>query len=194
MYGGSNSTSASAYGVWAQGRLGASGTKSFRIDHPYDPMNKVLLHYCAESPEVINFYSGKVTLDEAGQAMVELPAYFASINRDPRCTLTAIGAAMPNLHVAEEISEAALAAGVAARPGDTAPICSFRIAGGVSGGKVSWRIEAVRNDRWMQKRGAPGEVEKLDRERGTYQHPELYGQPPAMGMNLPAETLPLEPR
>ena len=35
--------------------------------------------------------------------------------------------------------------------------------------------------------GAPVEVEKQDLERGTYQHPELYGQPPEMGMNYDAE-------
>jgi hypothetical protein len=46
----------------------------------------------------------------------------------------------------------------------------------------------------MQTRGAPVEIEKLDPERGTYQHPELYGQPPEMGMTPPAGRPPLEPR
>jgi hypothetical protein len=48
---------------------------------------------------------------------------------------------------------------------------------------VSWRVEALRNDRWVQQRGAPVEIEKEGPEKGTYQHPELYGQPPEMGMN-----------
>jgi hypothetical protein len=43
------------------------------------------------------------------------------------------------------------------------------------------------NDRWVQKYGAPVEVEKQDLERGTYQRPELYGQPPEMGVNYDAE-------
>src|SRR5262245_52519986 len=119
-----------SYGVYAGGDLGASGFKQFRIDHPLDPENKYLIHYCAESPEPINTYSGKIALDDQGQATVELPQYFAALNKDPRYALTAIGAAMPNLHVAEEIDDAALRAGVATQPGGTAPICSFRIAGG----------------------------------------------------------------
>ena len=105
------------YGVWAQGRMGASGVKSFRIDHPDDPANRYLLHYSAESNEVINFYSGKVTLNGAGEAIVDLPSYFSKINIDPRYTLTAIGAAMPSLHVAEEISDGMLASGGSAGSG-----------------------------------------------------------------------------
>ena len=181
------SYSPSGWGVYSWGNMGASGTKSFRIDHPDDPANKYLLHYAAESPEVINFYSGKATLDAAGEAVVELPHYFAKINKDPRYMLTAVGAPMPMLHVAEEINEAALSAGATAGPGVAAPICSFRIAGGAPGAKVCWRVEALRNDLWVRNRAEPVEVEKQDLERGTYQHPELYGQPPEMGMNYDAQ-------
>ncbi|MFH0980199.1 MAG: hypothetical protein V2A79_01500 [Planctomycetota bacterium] len=197
------STAAGGYAVYASGDMGASGTKPFRIDHPDDPANKYLLHYAAESPEVINFYSGKVTLDAAGEAVVELPHYFAKINRDPRYTLTAVGAPMPMLHVAEEIDEAALNAGATAGAGVAAPICTFRIAGGAPGAKVSWEVKAVRNDLWVRNRAVPMEVtsnglsiqaqampvevEKRGVEKGTYQHPEFYGQPPEKGMNYDAE-------
>lgn len=177
------SNSAAGWGVWAQGRSGASGTKSFRIDHPADPENKYLLHYSAESPEVINFYSGKVTLDEAGEAVVELPAYFARVNKDPRYTLTAVGAPMPMLHVAVEISEAMLAAGEKAAPGEDVPTCYFRISGGAPGAKVSWRVEAIRNDLWMRNRASPVEADKQGPEKGTYQHPEFYGLPAERGIN-----------
>lgn len=176
VYGKAN-IAAAGYAVYANGDMGASGTKPFRIDHPDDPTNKYLLHYAAESPEVINFYRGTVRLDGAGEAVVEMPHYFARINKDPSYTLTAMGAAMPNLHIADEISEAALAAG--------GP-CWFRIAGGAPGMKVSWRVEALRNDLWVQTRGAPVEVDKQGPEKGTYQHPELYGQPPEKGMNYDA--------
>ncbi len=181
------STAASGYAVYAAGDMGASGTKPFRIDHPDDPENKYLLHYAAESPEVINFYSGKATLDGAGQAVVELPHYFAKINTDPRYTLTAVGAPMPMLHVAEEISEDALQAGEQAGPGDAPPTCWFRIAGGVAGGKVSWRVEALRNDLRVRLHGAPVEREKGEFERGKYQHPEYYGLGPEMGMDYQPE-------
>jgi hypothetical protein len=125
-------------------------------------------------------------LDSAGEAVVELPHYFAKINKSPSYQLTAVGTPMPMLHVAEEIDEAALSAGATAEPAEAAPPCSFRTAGGAPGGKVSWRVEAARNDRWVQQRGAPVEVEKEGLESGTYQHPELYGQPPEMGMNYHA--------
>ncbi len=171
------------WAVYANGDMGASGYKNFRIDHPDDPANKYLLHYAAESPEVINFYRGTVTLDGTGTAVVELPAYFASINKSPSYQLTAFGAPMPMLHVAEGIDEGVLNVAAIAPPGAPVPRCSFRITGGLPGGRVCWRVEALRNDRWAQKRGAPVEADKQGPERGKYQHPDLYGMPPEMGMD-----------
>lgn len=177
----------SGWAVFAEGNFGSSGIKSFRIDHPADPENKYLLHYAAESPEVINFYSGTTLLDGAGGAVVQLPAYFASINKDPRYTLTAIGAPMPMLHIAEEVSADALLAGEQAKPGEPVPQCMFRIAGGAPGAKVSWRVEAVRKDLWVCTRGAPVEADKEGPEKGTYQHPEFYGQPVERGIHYRPE-------
>lgn len=176
-------SSSSGWAIYAQGRLGASGTKSFRIDHPDDPENKYLLHYSTESPEVLNIYSETITLDERGEAEVELPPYFAKINTRPRYQLTAVGMPMPNLHVAEKIDAKTLAAGERTPAGESAPRCVFRIAGGAPSGEVSWEIKAVRNDLWMKSRAASAEIEKTGSERGKYQHPELYGQPPEKGMN-----------
>lgn len=185
-YGVFGSAASTGYAVWANGRSGASGTKSFRIDHPDDPTNKYLLHYSVESPEVLNAYSGKSTLDAAGEATIELPYYFAKINKDPRYTLTPIGAPMPALHIAQEIDEHALDAGSKAGPQEPAAPCSFRIAGGAPGAKVSWRVEAVRNDLWMRTHGAAVEEEKLGLNKGTYQHPDLYGQPAELGSDFVA--------
>jgi hypothetical protein len=84
---------------------------------------------------------------------------------------------MPLLHIAEEVDDQALAAGNAAAPADAIPPCRFRIAGGAPNAKVSWRVDAIRNDRWVQHNGAPVELAKPDEEKGTYQHPDLYGQP-----------------
>lgn len=189
VYGRNDSTN--GWAVFAQGKFGASGTKSFCIDHPDDPQNKYLLHYSTESPEVLNAYSGTIRLDGEGQAVVELPRYFAKINCDPRYTLTAVGAPMPMLHVAREIDQSALIAGAKAAAGEVAPGCSFLIAGGAPGGKVSWRVEARRNDLWVRQRGAPVEVEKQGPERGSYQHPELYGRTTQTGRNHHSE---LDPR
>jgi hypothetical protein len=157
-------TGASAFGVYANGRLGASGTKSFMIDHPLDPENKLLYHYSIESPEVLNMYSGIVTLDGVGEAWVELPEYFESINVNARYTLTAVGGPAPMLHVAEKVS------------GNR-----FKIAGGSAALEVSWEVKANRNDRFVQTYGAPVERVKVDGEKGTYLRPELYGQPASRG-------------
>ncbi len=166
-----------AYGVYANGNLGATGTKSFQIDHPDDPENKYLRHFSAESPEVINFYSGTVTLDDTGEAVVELPPYFAKINTDPRYQLTAVGAPMPMLHVAEEIDLRDLVAGAAATATQLAPTCSFRIAGGKPNARVSWEVKAVRNDLYVRHSNPRSVLEKPAAERGTYERPEFYGQP-----------------
>jgi hypothetical protein len=155
--------------VNADGNLWCSGTKSFRIDHPDDPENKYLVHYCAEGPEPQNVYNGVVVLDGSGSARVTLPGYFAKINRDPRYSLTAIGAPMPMLYVARKIDAGAERS-------------DFVIAGGAAGGEVSWEVKAVRNDAWVRAYGAPVEQEKTGAERGTYQHPELYGQPAEKGV------------
>ena len=47
--------------------------------------------------------------------------------------------------------------------------------------KVSWRIEGVRIDRFVQKYGAPVEVEKPANMKGKYLSPELYGKDPSQG-------------
>ena len=154
------SSSPDGFGVYAQGDMGASGLKSFRIDHPLRPETHYLLHYCTEAPEPLNAYSGVAALDARGEAWIELPDYFDAINRDPRYTLTPIGAPMPNLHVAVEVQ------------GNR-----FKIAGGAPGKRVSWRVEAVRNDPYVQRRGFQAEREKPREHIGKYLHPELYGQP-----------------
>lgn len=180
-------------GVRAVGNFLASGTKSFCIDHPFDPENRYLVHYSTESPEVLNAYSGNAMLDERGEAVVALPVYFASINKDPRYTLTAVGFAMPMLHVADEISATDLLLGERAGPGEEVPVVTFRIAGGTPDAKVSWRVEAIRNDRWVRTHGAPEEIRKRAPERGTYQHPDLYGQPESKGMMQRAKVTPVAP-
>jgi hypothetical protein len=52
-----------------------------------------------------NVYDGVVTLDDKGEAEIELPDWFGALNKDFRYQLTAIGAPGPNLYIAEEISD-----------------------------------------------------------------------------------------
>ncbi len=167
VHGSVANASSNSFGVFSTGRMGATGTKSFRIDHPEDPRNKYLFHYCAESPEVINFYRGTVRLDNHGRAVVTLPSYFARINTNPSYQLTPVGAPMPMLHIAARINEQSLQAGALAQPESATPICWFGIEGGVPGGEVSWRVEALRNDEFVRRNGAPVQIDKPPQERGT---------------------------
>jgi hypothetical protein len=137
-----------------------AGAKDFRIDHPLDPANKYLYHASVESSEMMNIYTGNATLDGSGAASVELPAWFEAVNGDYRYQLTAMGAAAPNLHIAQEVANH-----------------QFSIAGGAPGMKVSWLVTGVRHDAFAQANPLVAEVEKPANERGFYLHPALYGQP-----------------
>ena len=58
----------------------------------------------------------------------------------------------------------------------------FRIAGGTPGLKVSWQVTGVRQDAYARTNPLVVEVEKSERERGHYIHPQLFGQPPAQSI------------
>jgi len=151
----------------ATGDLFAVGVKTFAIDHPSDPANKMLRHAAVESDEVLNIYRGNVVCDASGNAIITLPSYFAAINKDFSYILTPVGAAAPELHVKTEII------------GD-----SFTIAGGKPNMKISWQVTAERNDIYMQENPfQPEQMKleqkkgtKLEQKKGTYLYPEGYGQ------------------
>lgn len=116
---------------------------AFKIQHPTDP-DKWLYHSFVESPEMINVYSGIADLDTNGTAVVALPGYFEALNAAPTYQLTAVGAPMPDLHVAQEVS------------GN-----SFTIAGGAPGKKVSWQVSGVRQDAYALEHPIVPEVDKV---------------------------------
>lgn len=149
------------HAILAQGTLAASGTKSFQIDHPLRPDTHYLNHFCTEAPEPLNTYSGIVMTDNKGYATVRLPDYFESINRDFRYQLTVI-----------DDSDDFILTKVTREIRDN----RFVIRTDKPHVKVSWRVEAVRNDRWLQRHGFTTEQEKEDEVKGKYLHPELYGQ------------------
>jgi hypothetical protein len=150
------------------GNLTINGTqvKTFRIDHPLDPENKYLYHSSVESPDMMNIYNGNATLDERGEAVVEMPEWFEALNMEFRYQLTAIGAPGPNLYIAEEVSNN-----------------RFKIAGGKPGMKVSWQVTGIRQDAFAKKHRVRVEEEKPAAERGYYLHPEAYNQPVERGIN-----------
>jgi hypothetical protein len=78
----------------------ASGT--FTIDHPTQPLNRILNHYFVESPEMVLIYRGVAILDPDGRAEVHLPDYFDALNRNPMVQLTGVGTS--DVYVAEKIT------------------------------------------------------------------------------------------
>jgi len=150
------------------GNFSASGTKSFRIDHPADPENRYLRHYCIEGPEPLNVYSGTVTSDDKGECWVHLPDYFESINKNFRYALTVVD---------DSDAETFVQAKVARKIKNNA----FKIRTSAPNVEVSWRVEAVRNDLYVRVHGAPVEEDKSAENRGTFLQPELYGMPQSRG-------------
>jgi len=151
--------------VYVTGNL-YKGGGGFKIDHPLDPEHKYLQHSFVESPDMMDIYNGNVTLDEAGEAWVELPEWFEVLNRDFRYQLTPIGAPAPGLYIAEEVK------------GNR-----FKIAGGEPGLRVSWQVTGIRCDPYAEAHRIPVEGDKLPEEQGTYLHPVAYGLPKEMGLS-----------
>jgi hypothetical protein len=161
-------------GDWA-GRFGGNvevtgtlskGGGSFKIDHPLDPENKYLCHSFVESPDMMNIYNGNIALDKNGEAWVELPVWFESLNNDFRYQLTAIGAPGPNLYISQKIVQN-----------------RFKIAGGSAGMEVSWQVTGVRHDPFAETHRIVVEVEKTGQERGKYLYAREYGMPENMAVD-----------
>ena len=177
-----NATSGGPFGVfgstsaplgWAgyfNGDVNVTGTLSksagaFRIDHPLDPENKYLSHSFVESPDMMNVYNGNVTLDDNGEAWVQLAEWFEALNKDFRYQLTPIGAPGPNLYIAETVQEN-----------------RFKIAGGAPGMTVSWQVTGIRHDPYAEANRIEVETEKRPDEQGKYLAPLEWGQPEEKGM------------
>ncbi len=142
------------------------GGGGFKIDHPLAPAEKYLQHSFVESSEMKNIYDGVAVCNRNGEAIVNLPKWFESLNFDFRYQLTPIGAPGPNLHVAKPITNG-----------------RFKIAGGANGLKVSWQVTGVRQDAWAQANRLSVEKNKSRGERGRYLHPEALGQSPELGLS-----------
>src|SRR5918994_2178093 len=151
------------------------GGGSFKIDHPLDPANKYLHHSFVESPDMKNVYDGMVALDNKGEAEIELPDWFAALNKDFRYQLTAIGAPGPNLYIADKISDTTTSS--------NNNNSRFKIAGGTSGMEVSWQVTGIRKDPWANAHRIQVEEDKPTKERGYHLHPDLYGQPEENGIS-----------
>ena len=148
------------YGLFTPDNSGATGIKTFLIDHPLDPANMLLRHYSMEADEVLNVYRGNIQLDATGKGVVQLKSYAQAINTNFSYQLTAIGGAMPSLHVSQGVDNQG----------------QFIIQGGLPNHEVSWTIYAERNDVYMQNRPElrNPEVAKKPFNVGKYFHPQDY--------------------
>jgi len=149
--------------VQITGKL-TKGSGSFKIDHPLDPENKYLSHSFVESPDMMNIYDGNITTDAKGHAVVELPAYFTALNSDYRYQLTVIGR-FARAIVSSEIKNN-----------------RFTIKTDEPQVKVSWQVTGTRRDAYAEKHRIKVEENKPANERGTYLHPEAFGQPAGRGV------------
>lgn len=163
-----------AYGVWGRstsgyagvfgGRVSIYGTlwtsgKAFRIDHPLDPENRYLSHSSVESDVMLNVYGGRVQTDAGGNAVVSLPTYFEALNEDFRYQLTVMREFAQAI-VAEEVHDN-----------------RFTIRTDRPNVTVCWQVTGVRKDPYAQRNPIVVEEDKPEEHRGTYLHPEVYGQP-----------------
>lgn len=135
----------------------SSSITTSSIDHPQDPENKILSHSGVISAEQMTIYTGNVVLGNQGEATVQLPEWFESLNANFRYQLTTIGG-WARVYIAEKVS------------GN-----QFSIAGGREGMEVSWQITASRKDPYAIANPMEVETTKEASAQGTYINPEVYG-------------------
>ncbi len=143
----------------------AKGSGTFKIDHPQDPANKYLIHSFVESPDMMNVYNGNITTDADGNATVQLPDYFLSLNKEFRYQLTAIGTFAQAI-IAEEVNT----------------YNAFKIKTDKPNVKISWQVTGIRKDAYANEHRIKDVVEKTGGEKGKYIHPELFNQPAEKGI------------
>lgn len=175
IYGNDGSGSSYAYAGYFAGNVEVTGTLNgaapvMKIDDPRDPANKYLTQASITSSEMLSEYSGTVVLDESGSAVVKLPAYFESLNKDFRYQLTCIGGYAP-VYIASEVSSN-----------------TFSIGGGKPGMKVSWQVSGVRHDAFATAHPLLPEQAKPAHEAGRYLTPREFGLSPKLAITSATQT------
>jgi hypothetical protein len=137
------------------------------IDDPTDPAKAYLRQAYVGSPDMKNIYDGVATTDAKGYAVVKLPAYFQSLNKDYRYQLTSLSG-LQQVAVAKEIAHN-----------------RFTIQSEQPRSRVSWQVTGIRKDRFASAHRIQPVQQKAKAEQGKYLDPQLYGQPrsKAIGAN-----------
>jgi hypothetical protein len=129
------------------------------IDDPVHPASAYLKQAYVGSPDMKNIYDGIAKTDAKGFAVVKLPGYFQSLNKDFRYQLTSLSG-LQQVAVAKEISNN-----------------RFTIQSEKPGSRVSWQVTGIRNDPYANAHPIEPVQAKAPRDQGKYLDPGLYGQP-----------------
>jgi len=109
------------------GNLTVDGTiNGMKLKHSSVKGDPDSISHIVSSSQPLSVFTGKVTLDEGGEAPVELPPNVSEGYDGFNYQLTAVGASAPGLFVAQELESG-----------------QFSIAGGVPGMKVCWQVIGV---------------------------------------------------
>ncbi len=175
VFGAASGSAGTSWAGWFSGNVNVAGTLSkgagsFVIDHPLDPVNKILRHNLVESPEHLCVYRGKATLDPDGRATVELPDYVPALTDEDNATvhLTPVG---------EQPSPASY------RWNDEhSAVTVF----GTPNAEVAYLVLAARDDPVIHQLARPVEEDKTDENFGAGRllYPEAFGHPEEMGVHF----------
>jgi hypothetical protein len=169
---GIHGTTSTGWAGWFDGSVNVTGScceaaeGSFKIDHPLDPEGKYLVQAAVQSADMISTYSGNITTDAKGTAVVNLPSYVEALNKDFRYQLTIMGEQFAQARVSSKINNN-----------------RFIIKTDKPNIEVSWQVTGVRQDPYAKAHPIVQEVDKLADEQGLYRHPLEYGQPESKGTN-----------
>ncbi|MFN8475964.1 MAG: hypothetical protein U0822_27565 [Anaerolineae bacterium] len=169
------------YGVWGQaptsgyagyfsGNVQATGSiigslAAAKVDDPTAPTERYLNQAAVMGSEMLSVYSGNVTTDAKGDGIVKMPAYVEALNKDFRYQLTTIGQPA-QAYVAKELKDG-----------------EFVIHTDKPFVKVSWQVSGARNDPYAQSLGWSAVEDKTGAAKGTYLHPEVYGQSKSLSVD-----------
>ena len=115
---------------------------------------------------MMNIYNGIIVTDNYGIAIVELPEYFQSLNKDFRYQLTCIGS-FANAIILNKINNN-----------------SFTIKTDKPNIEVSWQVTGIRKDPYAENNRIKVEVDKEKEHRGKYLHPIEYGKSKDYKINM----------
>lgn len=177
IYGQNFNTAFNSYAMFGNGNIGGS-LKSFVIDHPLDPQNAILRHYCTEGPEPLNVFKGSVRTDAKGYATVDLPDYFEEANRDGAVSLTVVDDGDSEDFVMAKVIRGGIQNN------------RFTIRTSAGNTKVFWRVEAVRNDAYVRLAQPKSEYPKPENWKGKYLNPQAFGESAERGIHFRAKSAP----